>query len=85
MSKLAEANGLLLFYCLKLKDQMHDVRSKSSPWGYTPQSNSLGFPDPPPPPIVCPSVLSYSNLKLHKTLEVKNILKQEKIMLHRIV
>ena len=30
---------------------------------------------------VCPAVLSCSNLKLHQTLEVKNILKQEKIML----
>ena len=27
-------NGLLLFYYIKLKDQMHDVRSKSPPWGY---------------------------------------------------
>ena len=27
--------------------------------------------------IVCPSVLSYSNLKLQQTLEVKNIVKQE--------
>ena len=31
--------------------------------------------------IVCPSVLSCSNLKLHQTLEVKNIFKQENIML----
>ena len=30
--------------------------------------------------IDCPSVLSWSNLKLHQTLEVKNIFKQEKIM-----
>ena len=29
---------------------------------------------------VCPSVLSCSNLKLHQTLEVKNIFKQENIM-----
>ena len=29
---------------------MHDVRSKSPPWGYTPQSNFRGLPDPPPPP-----------------------------------
>ena len=49
MSKLAETNGLLLFYSIKLKDEMHDVRSKSPPWGYTPQSNSRGLPDPPPP------------------------------------
>ena len=28
--------------------------------------------------IVFPSVLSYSNLKLHQTLQVKNIFKQEK-------
>ena len=31
--------------------------------------------------IVCPSVLSYSNLKLHQTLEAKNIFKQENKML----
>ena len=31
--------------------------------------------------IVCLAVLSCSNLKLHQTLEVKNIFKQEKIML----
>ena len=31
--------------------------------------------------IVCPSVLNCSNLKLHQTSEVKNIFKQEKIML----
>ena len=31
--------------------------------------------------IVCPSVLSWSNLKLHQTLEVKNIFKQENIVL----
>ena len=31
--------------------------------------------------IVCPSVLSSSDLKLHQTLEVKNIFKQENIML----
>ena len=31
---------------------MHDVRSKSPPWGYTPQSNSRGLPDPPPPPPI---------------------------------
>ena len=31
--------------------------------------------------IVCPSVLKCSNLKLHQTSEVKNIFKQEKIML----
>ena len=30
--------------------------------------------------IVCPSVLSCGNLKLHQTLEVKNVLKQEKII-----
>ena len=30
--------------------------------------------------IVCPSVLSCSNLKLHQTLNVKNVFKQEKIM-----
>ena len=30
--------------------------------------------------IVCPSVLSCSNLKLHQTSEVKNIFKQENIM-----
>ena len=30
--------------------------------------------------IVCPSVLNCSNLKLHQTLEVKNIFKQEKIV-----
>ena len=28
---------------------MHNVRSKSPPWGYTPESNSRGLPDPPPP------------------------------------
>ena len=47
--KLAETNGLLLFCSIKLKDEMHDVRSKSPPWGYTPQSNSRGCPTPPPP------------------------------------
>ena len=31
--------------------------------------------------VVCPSVLSSSNLKLHQTLEGKNIFKQENIML----
>ena len=31
--------------------------------------------------IVCPSVLNCSNLQLHQTSEVKNIFKQEKIML----
>ena len=31
--------------------------------------------------IVCPSVLSSSDLKLHQTLEVNNIFKQENIML----
>ena len=31
--------------------------------------------------IVCPSVLSCSNLKLHLTLEVKNIFIEENIML----
>ena len=31
--------------------------------------------------IVCPSVLSCSNLKLHQILEVKNIFKQENIVL----
>ena len=31
--------------------------------------------------IVCPSVLSCSNPKLHQTLEVKKIFKQENIML----
>ena len=31
--------------------------------------------------IVCPSVLSCSNLKLHRKLEVKNIFKQENVML----
>ena len=50
LSKLVETTGLLLFYSIKLKDEMHDVRSKSPPWGYTPQSNSRGLPDPPPPP-----------------------------------
>ena len=30
---------------------------------------------------VCPAVLSCSNLKLHQTLEVKDIFNQEKIML----
>ena len=30
--------------------------------------------------IVCPSVLSCSYLKLHQTLEVKNIFKEEKII-----
>ena len=29
--------------------------------------------------IVCPSVLSCSNVKLHQTLEVKNTFQQEKI------
>ena len=29
--------------------------------------------------IVCPTVLSCSNLKLHQMLEVKNVFKQEKI------
>ena len=27
---------------------MHDVRSKTPPWGYTPQSNSHWLPDTPP-------------------------------------
>ena len=27
---------------------MHDVRSKSPPWGYASRSNSRGLPDPPP-------------------------------------
>ena len=49
LSKLAEKNGFLLFYSLKLKDKMHNVRSKSPPWGYTPKSKSRGLPDPPPP------------------------------------
>ena len=49
LSKLAETNGLLLIYSLKLTDQMHDVRSKSPPWGYASRSNSRGLPDPPPP------------------------------------
>ena len=31
--------------------------------------------------IICPTVLSCSNLKLHQTLEVRNIFKREKIML----
>ena len=31
--------------------------------------------------IICPAVLSCSNLKLHQTLEVKNIFKLEKVML----
>ena len=31
--------------------------------------------------IVCPSVISFSNLKLHQTLEVKNIFKQERPIL----
>ena len=31
--------------------------------------------------IVCPSVLSYYNLRLHQTLKVKNIFKQENVML----
>ena len=31
--------------------------------------------------IVCPSVLSCSNLKLHQTLQVKSIFKQEKIIM----
>ena len=31
--------------------------------------------------IVCPAVLSGINLKLHQTLEVKNVFKEEKIML----
>ena len=39
LSKLAETNGLLLFYYIKMKDQMHDVRSKSPP---------CGLPDPAP-------------------------------------
>ena len=43
LSKLAETNGLLLFCSIKLKDEMHNVRS-------TPQSNSRGLPDPPPNP-----------------------------------
>ena len=30
--------------------------------------------------IVCPSILSCSNLKLHQTLEVKNIFEQENLM-----
>ena len=51
LSKLAEKNGFLLFYSLELKDKMHNVRSKSPPWGYTPQSKSRGLPDPPPPPL----------------------------------
>ena len=28
---------------------MHDVRSKSPPWGYASQSNSRVLPDPPAP------------------------------------
>ena len=31
--------------------------------------------------IVCPAVLSCSNLKLHQTLEIRDIFKQEKIIL----
>ena len=31
--------------------------------------------------MVCPSVLSCRNLKLHQTFEGKNIFKQEKVML----
>ena len=46
--KMSRKNGLLPFYYIKLKDQMRDIRSKSPPWGYTPQSNSRGLPDPPP-------------------------------------
>ena len=34
---------------------------------------------------MCPSVLSCSNLKLHQTFEVKNIFKQEKIMLQSMI
>ena len=51
LSKLTETNGLPLFSFIKLKDQMHDVRSKSPPWGYTLQSNSRGLSNPPPPPL----------------------------------
>ena len=52
MSKLAETNGLLVFYYLKFKDQMDDVRSKFPPWGYASQSNSRGLPElHPPPPL----------------------------------
>ena len=43
--KIKWFNSLLPY---TLKDQMHDVRSKSPPWGYMPQSNSRGLPDPPP-------------------------------------
>ena len=50
LSKLAEKNGFLLFLSLKLRDKMHNIRSKSPPWGYTPQSKSRGLPDPSPPP-----------------------------------
>ena len=42
-------NGLLLFYYLKLKDQMHDVRSKSPPWDIRHSQNPMGCPTPPPP------------------------------------
>ena len=45
--KVSSKNSLLLFYYIKLKDQMHDVGSKSPPWGYTPQSNSHGLPPSP--------------------------------------
>ena len=33
--------------------------------------------------IVCPSVITSSNLKLHQTLEVKNTFKQEKTILQK--
>ena len=50
MSKLAETNGLLLIYSLKLTDQMYDVRSKSPPWDMRHSQIPVGCPNPPPPP-----------------------------------
>ena len=46
--KISRNKWFLLIYSLKLTDQMHDVRSKSPPWGYASRSNSSGLPGPPP-------------------------------------
>ena len=40
----------LLLYKIERSNEMHDVRSKSPPWGYRSKSNSRGLSDSPPPP-----------------------------------
>ena len=47
LSKLAETNDLLLFYSLKLKDQMCDVQSKSPDIRHS--EIPVGCPTLPPP------------------------------------